>query len=158
MSSTPDDLNTYMPTHSAFKYTQWPFYWVARTDKLYTQRLEKALKRAGLTVTGWRVGMLLNAHHVLSVSEISIHSAVKLSTVTRTVYGMQDKGWLRVNPRASDARVTETRLTEQGRKQIEAVVSETSVVFDRALNGFSEDDLKLLNRLLHRCVLNLSEH
>lgn len=157
MSTKTNDLETYKPDDSHFDYKKWPFYWIARVNNRYSQRMEKALKRAGVTLTGWRVGLLLKEHSVLSISEISTHSAVKLSTVTRTVYGMQKKGLLIARPRKTDARVTEVVMTEQGRQLVETVIKQTTVVFDDALKNFSEKDLTALNGSLQHIFANLSD-
>lgn len=157
MRNELDKLDGYPSDNGGFTYKKWPFYWIARVNSRYSQQMEKALKRVGLTITGWRVSMLLREHAVLSISEISTHSAVKLSTVTRTVYGMQDKGLLLARPRETDARVTEVVMTRQGRQLIETVIEQTSVVFADALKNFSEKELVSLNESLQRIFANLAD-
>ena len=74
-------LDRFKPTHADFDYRDYPFYWIARLDSRYKQLMEKNLKPLGITMIGWRVLMILRQHQTLSVSDISTHAVVKLSTV-----------------------------------------------------------------------------
>ena len=122
----PDNLDRHKPTHREFRYQDYPFYWIARVASVYSQRMEEELKREGLNLTSWRVGMILRQHGSLSISEISRHAAIRLSTVTRCVYLMQERGWLSVRRSRSDARVTEARVTAAGLELIERLIARTS--------------------------------
>ena len=153
----PDNLDKYKPTHGEFRYQDYPFYWIARVASVYSQRMEKELKREGLNLTGWRVGMILRQHGSLSISEISRHASIRLSTVTRCVYLMQERGWLSVRRSPSDARVTEARVTDAGLKLIERLVTRTSRVFNRAFRDVSAKEVVATNDLLRRINRNLSD-
>lgn len=158
MKQPPGDIDlAYKPSSPAFRYQNYPFYWNARVGNRYAQVMEATLKPLGLTITGWRICLILSEHKTLSVSDISTHSAVKLSTVTKTVYSMEDKGLLRVARRKSDARVTEVSLTAAGTKTIKNVVAETAEFLDRALENFDNADIERLNELLARLFSNLGE-
>ena len=157
MSDSKALIDNYKPTHPDFDFRKYPFYWIALIDNIYAQRMEKTLKPLGLTIIGWRVGMLLRHHNSLSVSEISKHSAVKLSTVTKTVYSMQEKGLLKVQQSKQDARVTEVSITANGLALLEKVLLETADIFDRALNGIGEQEILQINALLERLFNNLSD-
>lgn len=157
MTVDPDSLEKYKPTYSGFQYQNYPFYWIARVGNIYSQRMERVLKREGLNITGWRVGMILRQHGSLSISEISTHAAMKLSTVTRCVYLMQDKGLLSIRQRQADARVTEVRVTPAGLSLIARVIKQTASVFDRALRGLSPEQLSAVNTLLEQVYRNLSD-
>ena len=153
----PDNLDKHKPTHREFRYQDYPFYWIARVASIYSQRMEEELKREGLNLTGWRVGMILRQHGSLSISEISRHAAIRLSTVTRCVYLMQERGWLSVRRSPSDARVTEARVTEAGLELIERLIARTSRIFNRAFRGVSANELVATNDLLRRINRNLSD-
>ena len=155
MTLRPDQA--YKPSTPGFRYENYPFYWNARVSNRYAQVMEATLKPLGLTITGWRICLILNEHKTLSVSEISTHSAVKLSTVTRTVYAMEEKGLLTVARRKSDARVSDVSITTAGTETIRNVVAETSGFLDRALTGFSHEEIARLNELLTRLFQNLDD-
>jgi len=157
MPADVDDLERLKPTAVGFKYQDYPFYWVARVASVYAHPMEKALKREGLNVTGWRVGMILRQHGSLSISEISNHAAIKLSTVTRCVYQMRKRGWLAVNRSATDARVTEAQVTAEGLELITRLIDQTSRVINRAFQGLSSKDLTTVNTVLERVYANLSD-
>lgn len=155
MGKISNKLNKYKPAHEAFNFRNYPFYWVAQVGSRYGQHMEKALKPAGFTLTGWRVGMILREYGLLSMSEISTHSAVKLSTVTKTVYGMEARGLVVLRQSAADARVTEVSVTDQGLALMETVIGRTVGVFDRAFANMSEDEFRQLNAMLQRVFANL---
>lgn len=155
MTIDSENLDTFKPTHPEFRYQDYPFYWIARVASIYSQRMERELKREGLNVTGWRVGMILRQHGSLSISEISTHAAIRLSTVTRCVYLMQERGWLSVRRSPTDARVTEARVTAAGQELIERMIARTSRVFNRAFRGVSAQELVEANDLLQRINHNL---
>lgn len=157
MIADSDKLAAYKPTHGDFRYQTYPFYWIARVANVYAQRMEKVLKREGLNVTGWRVGMILRQHGSLSISEISSHAAIKLSTVTRCVYLMQERGWLSVSRSPTDARVSEARVTPAGMELIARLIEQTSRVVNRAFRGLSPEELSAMNAVLENIHRNLSD-
>ena len=157
MTSDSDLLDRFKPTYSQFRYEEYPFYWIARVGNIYSQRMERALKQEGLNVTGWRIGMILRQHGSLSISEISSHAAIKLSTVTRCVYLMQNRGWLSVSRSEKDARVTLARLTPSGLELIARMIERTSGVFNRAFNNRSPAELLTINAVLREIYRNLTD-
>ena len=146
----------YRPSDKRFRYQRYPLYWCARVGNRYAQKMEAKLKPLGLTITGWRVCLILREQNNLSVSEISAHSAVKLSTVTKTVYAMEKKGYLAVRQRQHDARVSEVSITKAGLALIDTVIGQTAGIPERALEGFETGELETLNDLLKRLFDNLT--
>lgn len=157
MNTKTAQTSMYTPSDPRFRYRRYPFYWCARVGNRYVQKMEARLKPLGLTITGWRICMILREQSQLSVSEISAHSAVKLSTVTKTVYAMEKKGYLAIRPRKNDARVSEVSITRSGLALIDTVIDQTAYIPERALEGFETKELDMLNDLLKRLFDNLTK-
>lgn len=162
MKSTISDnagaLEKYKPTHEQFTYQKFPFYWIVKSANLYAQRMEKVLKKSGITITAWRVSMVLREHKSLSISELSKHCSFNPSTVTKTVYSMQAKNLLSVTQGVSDARISQVAITEQGMALINQLIANTHRIIDVALENFSEEELLKINALLEKAAINLSDY
>ncbi len=140
---------------SAFRKADWPFYWLTRTNALYLQTLETALKAVGLDVPSWRVLASIHESGVASISEIADQAIVKLPTMHRIIQRMQADGLVVCRPRASDARVTEVLLTDAGRSAQGVAWAEAEMVYRKAFGDMSGRDIDKLNRLLTRLFANL---
>lgn len=140
-----EGLTPFRPEHPDFRYENYPMYWVARVANLYTHLLEKCIKPKGVTVSGWRILMILREHESMSISEIAAHASVKLSTVTKTVYAMRDKNLLVVRARERDARVTEAEITSDGLALLEAILTSASHVFEAVLKDLDSSEIETYN-------------
>ena len=59
----------YDPLSDDFKRREFPFYWIAQLNALYSQEMERLLKRVDMDVPRWRIIMILKEHSELSISE-----------------------------------------------------------------------------------------
>jgi MarR family transcriptional regulator, organic hydroperoxide resistance regulator len=145
------------PDQDGFAMANWPFYWITRVARTYTHDLEEALKPVGMDVASWRVLMILSELDPASVSQLAEHAVIKLSTMTKTVIRMQNDGLVKTSPRATDARVTEVRLTAKGRKSVQVVRKQASKVFRHAFETFDTEEIEKLNMTLRRVFTNLRD-
>jgi len=152
MDNKNNPLMKYRPDREPFIASDYPFYWIALVHNRYCQNMEVHLKKVGMTVTSWRVAMLLRQHGALSVTEITKHASFRMPTVTRTIYKMRDQGFVKVYPLETDARITMVEITDEGIKLIEEILPLTSSMFDELYEGLSDGQLQLLNETL--AVLN----
>lgn len=150
-------MRRYIPSSEDFCYEEFPFYWLARVQGIYTQQLEKALKKIGTDIPSWRVLFILKEQGKCSVSEISVHAITKLSTVTRIIYRMKAEGLIETNTHAEDGRVTEVSLTEKGQNLITLAQQSTEKIFARSFNNLTEGQLLKLNQTLEQLYKNLAE-
>lgn len=136
-------------------YDEWPFYWLTRVHNRYLDALNSALAGTGLDATMWRITMILKDCEWLSVSEIAIQANAKLSTMTKAIRRMESAGLVSSRSGERDRRVTEVRMTEAGKAQIERAVAATRHVYNRAFGNLDEVDLRELTRLLGEVAENL---
>lgn len=150
-------LRRYIPSSEEFRYEEFPFYWLARVQGIYMQHMEKALKKVGTDIPSWRVLFILKTHGKSSISEISTHAIVKLSTMTRIVYRMKAEGLVDTSTHAEDGRVTEVTITPVGLDLVQRIQEGTERLFARSFDGLSEAQIAKLNATLEQIHANLSE-
>lgn len=150
-------MRRFIPSSEEFCYEEFPFYWLAKVQGIYTQQMEKALKKIGTDIPSWRVLFILKEQGKCSVSEISLHAITKLSTVTRIIYRMKAEDLIETNTHAEDGRVTEVSLTEKGRNLIIQAQRSTEKIFARSFDNLSEGQLLKLNQTLEQLYKNLAE-
>lgn len=144
------------PINEAFTFSTFPFYWTARVSNLYTQEMEKRLKKKGMTINGWRVAMILRETGPLSVSEIANHAGSRMPTITKTIYKMRDMNMITIAVKENDARVSIAEITEHGISVINDVLSQTSNLFDIAFSNLSEKEIKTTVACLSKIYENLA--
>ena len=143
------------PADPLFELEHSPFYWLSRVSGRYVLDMGAALRRVGMDVPRWRVLMILHEHDPASVSTIADLAVIKLSTMTRIVQRMQAEGLVSCNPRASDARVTEVRLTPAGSHAMEQVRDQASRIFRHAFHDVSDKEMVVFIGVLQRLFDNL---
>lgn len=156
MSGRGKKLEKYLPSSESFDVNEFPFYWVARLNALYSREIEKTLKPMNMDISRWRVAMLLRLHGEMSISDIAEHALGKLPTITKIVYRMRDEGLVNVEQSATDGRVTVVSLTEKGYDNVEVVKERTQDLFKKAFQGFTEPQINKTTHLLQRFFDNLS--
>jgi DNA-binding MarR family transcriptional regulator len=143
------------PADPLFELANSPFYWLSRVSGRYMLDMGSALRRVGMDVPRWRVLMILHEHDPASVSTLADLAVIKLSTMTRIVQRMQAEGLVTCNPRATDARVTEVRLTPAGSHAMEQVRGQASRIFRHAFHDVSDKELTVFIGVLRRLFDNL---
>ncbi|WP_367104148.1 MarR family winged helix-turn-helix transcriptional regulator [uncultured Psychrobacter sp.] len=147
----------YFPNSEQFDYQKFPFYWIARVESLYTQEMEKTLKKVGMDASRWRVGLLLRRHTELTISEIANEALMKIPTITKIVQRMEKEGLVTVYKQKSDGRVRLVQLTAQGLSQVNMIVEATAPMFEDVFASFSTAEIETFLELSKRLFDNL-EH
>lgn len=146
--SNPPDLE--------FHRADWPFYWIAQVNALYTQEMERVLKAVGCDMPTYRVLAILQEQGVSSVSDITVHAVGKLSTTTKIVYRMKADGLVSTATSESDGRVTMVSLTNSGLVALGRVKDATHGLFERSFDGLTPAKLDKLNESLRVVFRNLN--
>jgi len=149
--------NLYDPLSEGFKRSEFPFYWVAQLNSIYTQKMEFLLKRVGMDVPRWRIILILKEHSELSMSEIAGHAIAKLPTTTKIVYRMRDEGLVNLSTSPSDGRVTLVSLTHRGLESLELIQDAVSNLFRSSFKGLSSAQVHRANILLKKLYDNLND-
>lgn len=90
------------------------------------------------------------------MSEVTKHVVAKLSTITKTVYRMQDDDLVVTTPSNEDARVTQVKLTAHGWEALGVAKQATSRFIENGFYGLSDDEIHNLTENLERVFRNLN--
>ncbi|NVK43809.1 MAG: MarR family transcriptional regulator [Oceanospirillaceae bacterium] len=155
MTTVKSKTDMYDPLSENFHRQEFPFYWIARVNALYTQEMERVLKRIDMDVPRWRIMMILMEQDRISISEIAEQAVAKLPTITKILYRMRDQGLIELSTSSSDGRVTLVTMTEPGRERLEMVRESLSGIFKRCFQGLTSTQIKRLNGLMEQLQDNI---
>jgi DNA-binding MarR family transcriptional regulator len=145
------------PLSPEFRLEAWPFFHMNLAIRAYDTEMKRLLKPAGIDMPRWRILMIAHEQEPVSVGEVAGRAIMEMSTVTRAMQRLQVGGFLEMSTRPTDQRVTEARLTAEGRAAVERVLRAASRAFHQAFDGFSPEEVTSLNGLLARVYRGLRE-
>lgn len=151
-------LSRHNPASEDFVKDDFPFYWVARLNNIYHHHMELALRKVGADLPTWRILFILRENGTSSMSDISLHAVVKLPTITKIVYRLQERGLVLTSTSASDGRVTEVSLTPKGDEMLSRMRKATENIFLKGYAGLTPPKIERLNKMLMQVFDNLSHY
>ena len=132
-----------------------PFYWLTRISGRYLMEMSQLLRGIGMDVPRWRVLMILAEHEPASISTLSDEAVITLPTMTKIVQRMEADGLVTSAARATDARVTEVRLTYSGHAALPGVRAAAGEVFRHAFDTLDGEGIERLVGTLRHIFENL---
>jgi DNA-binding MarR family transcriptional regulator len=144
------------PAEAGFVLEDYVLYNLVRTAATYNEEMAKALKSYRLDTMKWRVMMLLNDQSPSSVGVLARRSVTKMPTLTRVLIRMEEEGLVVRQALEGDRRVVEVTMTPKAVTTLRAVQAIGQRVFERAFEGVSDADARLMTRSLRRIRANLS--
>lgn len=143
------------PAKSGFVLEDYVLYNLVRTAATYNEEMATALKRYRLDTMKWRILMLLNDRSPSSVGELARRSVTKLPTLTRVLIRMEAEGLIVRQAHEGDKRFVQVTMTPKAVKTLKAVQEIGQRVFERAIEGVSDDDVAALTDILKKIRANL---
>ncbi len=137
----------------------WQFlpYLLNRAGHRIAEAFTGALAEFGLTLPMWRVMAALHNEGPRRLGELSRLTTIELSTLSRLVGQMQEKGLLSRQRCGRDARAVTVSLTPEGKATTERIIP-AALHYERiAMRGLSEAEVALLRRLLLQIFENMDE-
>jgi len=116
------------------------------------------LRKVGADLPTWRILFILHENGTSSMSDISLHAVVKLPTITKIVYRLQERGLVLTSTSASDGRVTEVSLTPAGEEMLSRMRKATENIFLKGYAGLTPPKIERLNKMLMQVFDNLSHY
>lgn len=105
-----------------------------------------------LTLNEFRVVGLIAAHQPVTFASIAKRLYMDKGQLSRLVHAIQDRGLIRSEPNAEDARQLDLRLTEAGTALHERIIQAIQSANEEVIDPLSADEvatfLSLLDRLL----------
>ncbi|MBT5218773.1 MAG: MarR family transcriptional regulator [Woeseia sp.] len=116
--------------------------------------LHQTLKPHGLSIHQWRVMIMLRLRGSVSIGEISAHTVMGQSTITRVADQLERAGLARREPLKNNNRIILLCLTDSGSELIEHVLPLVIAINEAALQGIDDKEQQLLFRLLEKVATN----
>ena len=88
---------------------------------VYAARLVRAVRRANELPAGFRVLSLLDEHGPLGITALAAVDRCSQPTMSGTVAGLVEHGWVDKQPNPADARGSVVTLTGTGRQELDRV-------------------------------------
>lgn len=158
MPSTPNARQLADPASAHFRLEHSPFFLMNRLVATYGLLMGKALKKMGADVPRWRVLVVASERGPISVSALADVAVIKLSTATKVIQRLARDGLLKMERSTKDARVTEVRITAEGRRVSHLVRNTASEIFHQAFSHLTPAEIRNMNRTVKRLHENLTRH
>jgi DNA-binding MarR family transcriptional regulator len=138
----------------------WHFapYLMNRIMGRYNADIQQELRPEGLTTAKMRTLAVLAVVPGLTINELSVYTVTEPSTMSRTLEAMEASGLVRRTGRASDGRVREIFLTEEGRAEFERVWPVMYDSYRRMFDGIPEGERAAFVGVLQRVLRNIRKH
>jgi len=139
-----------------FDLEKFPYYWLTRVNARYLQAMEDTLHKLEFDNSRRRILIMIANQDDLSISDIVQYTIMKISTVTKLVYRMEDEGYLTTYRCENDRRITRVRITSEGLEKIAAIYEGTKDITEGSFNGLTDDEIIKFNQVLIKMFQNLS--
>lgn len=143
------------PTDPEFSPDTSPFFHLSRLVGLYHLRMDAHLKPIGMDVPRWRVINILHEYECAPISRIADLAVIRVSTMTKLIYRMENEGLVKTCLSPTDGRVTEVRATQKGRDALDQVRAKAGLIFERAFHNFSDDEIATYMALTRKIYDNI---
>jgi DNA-binding MarR family transcriptional regulator len=129
--------------------------YLLRTALSTTMRAaETAMRPHGLTSVQWAPLMIISRGGNPTAASLARDLNTDTGAMTRMLDRLEAKGLLMRTRSATDRRVVELTLTEQGRELTGLIPHHLAEVYNNHLAGFSHDEFEVLKQSLRRIIAN----
>lgn len=155
MSSTKN--TRFLDETKEFGFEKFPFYWLAHAHAIYVLEMEKVLKKLGTDMPTRRVLLMLQLYGTASISDLSRHAIIKMSTLTRIVQRMRDEGLVETRTNPEDARITDVVMTAKGEELVGRIQQATEKIIVKGYQNLTDAQLQTLMRTLQTIFHNFAD-
>jgi DNA-binding MarR family transcriptional regulator len=139
----------------AFRLEDHLFFHFSQILARRTRELNERLRPYGLDYSRWRVLAVLQEHSGATMGRLADLTSVDRTTLTRTLGLMEKAGLVVRRERESDRRSLAISLTVKGRRLFARILPLALLETDRALAGFSAEEIRTLRDRLKGMAENL---
>jgi DNA-binding MarR family transcriptional regulator len=130
-------------------------YLLNRAGARIAQSFAEEMRALGTSLQAWRVLAALRDRDNQRVSDLSTHTSIEISTLSRLLDGMQRQGLVARRRMARDGRVVTVRVTAAGRRLTGRIVPIAERYERVAVSGLSAVETATLKRLLRLLYGNM---
>jgi DNA-binding MarR family transcriptional regulator len=107
------------------------------------------LSRSGLAITRTEAGVLYELRkRPRRITELAAHEGVTQPAITLLVNRLQQRGWVKREPDASDRRAVLVRLTSRGQEALDRLRSEYRALLHEEMAALGDRDIETLGRAI----------
>jgi DNA-binding MarR family transcriptional regulator len=139
----------------AFRLEDHLFFHFSQILARRTRAINARLRPYGVDYTRWRVLAVLQEHSGATMGRLADLTSVDRTTLTRTLGLMEKAGFVIRRERKNDRRSLAISLTAKGRRMFARILPLTLAETDRAVTGFSSEEIGTLRDRLRRMADNL---
>lgn len=139
------DLDDYLP------------YLVNRVATRFVATFSRDLRESGIALPMWRVLAVLWHHGPMRLGALAERTTIELSTLSRSIGGMERRGLVTRRREEPDARAVQVALTESGSALTQRLIPAALACEAAALRVLSAGEAEELRRLLRRTHEALAE-
>lgn len=125
----------------------------SRANQLWT----KTLREHGLTIGRWQVLSVLSRFDGSRVGTIADLSGGEQPAVSRVIDQMERDGLVNRRPALDDSRAVQVWISPRGRELLDELMPHAEAFVNRMVRTLSDDEIKLMNRVLERVFSDLQE-
>ena len=141
------NIDTFRPSQGIGAY-------IARARRTIVEAIDRELAPLGISHAQWIVVMLLGDGAACTAAELCKILIYDPGAMTRLLDRLETKGVLRRVRTRDDRRSVRLELTAEGKKLYPRILEALVQVFNRLLLGFSKKEVRQLELLLKRMVVN----
>jgi DNA-binding MarR family transcriptional regulator len=139
----------------AFRLDGHLFFYFSQILARRTRAINARLRPYGVDYTRWRILAVLQEHSGATMGRLADLTSVDRTTLTRTLGLMEKAGLVTRRERKNDRRSLAISLTAKGRRMFARILPLTLGEADRAVTGFSSEEIEALGDRLRRIADNL---
>jgi DNA-binding MarR family transcriptional regulator len=130
-------------------------YLLNRAGARIAQSFSEEVRPFGITLQMWRALAALTDRDGQTVGELSLHTSIEISTLSRVLDGLQRQRLIERRRAENDGRVVSLHLTAAGRAMTRRIIPIAERYERVAIAGLSARDVETLKRLLRRLYANM---
>lgn len=121
------------------------------------RNIETAMKKLGLTRTGWCVLLAIGHEGLSKPSEIASYVLIDRTAASRALRQLEAAGMIGRQSGKQDRRTTEVELTAKGRETLKTAVSVARVSDASTHSLFTDSEHREIRRMLRKLAIEFAE-
>lgn len=130
------------------RLAEYPLYYMAHIVAESQRKIQEAIRHLNVSPNDWRVIYLLHDRAELSISDISEHTLIESSTLSRLINSLEARDLIRRRIDDRDQRYTNIGLTAEGHEAYKRIIPVVNNQLEFTLQGLSTTDRKSFLRIL----------
>jgi DNA-binding MarR family transcriptional regulator len=132
-------------------------YLQKRAQRLMQERIEALFAEQGCTLQQWVVLMHLRDGIAFTTADLCRDLRHDSGAMTRLIDQLESRNLIERRRNSDDRRVIELSITKTGTELLDQLIPTACDMLNETLDGFSRDEVKLLQSLLRRIIDRLGQ-